>query len=147
MRGEAGEDLVLEKNFFVESILPTGVIRPLSDEEMNEYRRPFKESGEDRRPTLTWPRELPIDGEPAEVCRIVERYGGWLSRSDVPKLFINADPGSILTGSKRDFVRTWPNQVEVTVRGRHFLQEDSPEAIASAIATWYQFVARDSAAA
>lgn len=136
MRSEAGEEMVLTKNLFVEAILPASIIRKLSDEEMAEYRRPFAEAGEDRRPTLTWPRQIPLDGEPAEVARIVQAYADWLPTSDVPKLFINAEPGTILTGPQREFCRSWPNQTEVTVAGIHFIQEDSPDEIGSAISSW-----------
>ena len=133
-RSDAGEAMVLEKNVFVERVLPNAVIREMTGEEMTEYRRPFLNAGEDRRPTLTWPRQIPIDGEPEDVVATVKRYGAWLSESDVAKLFINADPGSILTGPQRDFCRTWPNQTEVTVKGTHFIQEDSPNEIGRAIA-------------
>ena len=136
MRSGAGEAMVLTKNLFVEAILPASIMRKLSDEEMNEYRRPFTEAGEDRRPTLTWPRQIPIEGEPADVAEIVQSYADWLSTSEVPKLFVNADPGTILTGSQRDFCRTWPNQTEVTVPGIHFIQEDSADAIGEALAGW-----------
>ncbi len=136
MRSEAGEEMVLTKNLFVEAILPASIIRDLSDEEMNEYRRPFTEAGEDRRPTLTWPRQIPIEGEPADVVEIVRSYGEWLSTSEVPKLFINAEPGTILTGAQREFARSWPNQTEVTVPGIHFIQEDSADEIGQAIAGW-----------
>ena len=136
MRSDAGEELVLERNAFVERILPSSILRELSDEEMAEYRRPFERAGEDRRPTLTWPRQLPIDGEPAEVVQIVDSYAKWMSQTQVPKLFINADPGSILIGSQREFCRTWPNQTEVTVPGTHFIQEDSPGRIGAALSRW-----------
>ena len=138
MRSEAGEEIVLEKNVFVERILPSAVLRELSAEEMAEYRRPYVEPGESRRPTLTWPREIPIDGEPLDVVEIVGDYADWLSRSDLPKLFINAEPGSILVGEQREFARSWPNQREVTVAGRHFVQEDSPTEIGDAIHDWLQ---------
>ena len=134
MRSPAGEDMVLQKNVFVERILPASVIRGLSDEEMTVYRRPYLEPGESRRPTLTWPRQIPIEGEPADVTRIVEAYGAWLSTSPIPKLFVNADPGVILTGPQREFCRSWPNQKEVTVKGTHFVQEDSPLEIGRAVA-------------
>jgi haloalkane dehalogenase len=137
MRSPAGEEMILEKNVFVERILPASVLRGLSDEEMAVYRRPYLEPGESRRPTLTWPREIPVEGEPADVVEIVRRYGEWLSASDVPKLFINAEPGAILTGRQREFCRTWLNQREVTVKGIHFIQEDSPGEIGQAIAEWY----------
>jgi haloalkane dehalogenase len=134
-RSPAGEEMVIEKNIFVDRVLPSAVLRELTDEEMTEYRRPFLDP-QHRRPTLTWPREIPISGEPADVVAIVQDYGQWLSNSDVPKLFINADPGSILTGPQREFARSWPNQTEVTVSGRHFVQEDSPHEIGAAIADW-----------
>ncbi len=137
-RSEAGEGMVLEKNIFVERVLPGSIIRDLSDEEMAEYRRPFLEAGEDRRPTLTWPRQIPIDGEPEDVVAIADDYAKWLSSCDVPKLFINAEPGALVQGATRDFCRTWPNQEEVTVAGRHFIQEDSPAEITRAIADWLQ---------
>jgi haloalkane dehalogenase len=135
-RSEAGEKLVLERNMFIERVLPSSVLRGLTDEEMDRYREPYLEEGETRRPTLTWPRQIPIDGEPADVVEIVEAYGEWLSSSDVPKLFINADPGAILRGRHREFCRSWPNQTEVTVAGSHFIQEDSPDTIGEAIASW-----------
>ena len=134
MRSPAGEEMVLEKNFFVERILPASVLRGLTEEEMAVYRAPYQEAGESRRPTLTWPRQIPLDGEPADVVEIVENYGQWLSGSDIPKLFVNADPGVILVGAQRDFCRAWPNQQEVTVPGSHFIQEDSPHQIGEAIA-------------
>jgi haloalkane dehalogenase len=136
LRSEAGEEMVLEKNLFIEGILPSAVLRDLTEEEMNVYRRPYLEPGESRRPTLTWPRELPINGEPEDVVSIVDDYSKWLAQSDVPKLFVNAEPGAILTGSQREFCRTWPNQEEVTVRGAHFIQEDSPHEIGEAVATF-----------
>lgn len=136
LRSAEGEQMCLEDNFFVEHVLPGGVLRDLSLTEMEVYRRPYRERGESRRPTLTWPRELPYEGHPADVHNIVEACGHWLQRSDVPKLFINAEPGSSLTGANREFCRTWPNQVEQTVRGGHFLQEDSPHDIGEAIAQW-----------
>jgi haloalkane dehalogenase len=135
-RSKAGESMVLERNIFVEAVLPGSVLRKLTDEEMAEYRRPFLEPGERRRPTLTWPREIPIDGEPADVTGIVSAYGEWLGSAAVPKLFVNAEPGAILTSALRELCRTWPNQREVTVRGGHFVQEDSPDEIGRAIAEW-----------
>ncbi len=135
-RSSAGEDMVLEKNIFVERVLPGSIIRTLDEQDMAAYRRPFAEPGESRRPTLSWPRQLPIAGEPAEVVAIVKAYGDWLKSSDVPKLFINAEPGAILTGPQREFCRSWPNQIEITVRGVHFIQEDSPDEIGLGIADW-----------
>ena len=134
-RSPAGEEMVITKNLFVEAVLPGSIQRKLSDEEMNEYRRPFVEP-EHRRPTLTWPRQIPIEGEPADVTQIVTDYGEWLSGSDVPKLLVNANPGAILNGPQLDYCRTWPNQTEVTVEGNHFCQEDSPHEIGQAIADW-----------
>lgn len=135
-RSEAGETMVLENNVFVERVLPGSILRELTDEEMDAYRRPFIEAGESRRPTLTWPRQIPIEGGPADVVAVVEGYADWLSKCEVPKLFINAEPGAILVGPQREFCRTWPNQTEVTVRGRHFIQEDSPEEIGRALRDW-----------
>jgi haloalkane dehalogenase len=136
MRSPGGEEMVLQKNVFVERILPASVIRGLTADEMERYRAPYREAGESRRPTLTWPREIPVDGEPADVVRIVQEYGDWLSKNPIPKLFINADPGSILVGAQRDFCRRWPNQQEVTVSGSHFVQEDSPDEIGRALAAF-----------
>jgi len=118
-------------------VLPASVLRTLTEAQMDTYRAPFRHPGEDRRPTLTSPREVPIDGEPADVCQIVTDYGTWLAASPVPKLFINADPGAILTGPEREWVRSWRIQQEITVPGSHFLQEDSGDAIGRAIAAWY----------
>ena len=133
-RSEAGESMVLGKNMFVERVLPGAVIRDMTEAEMDIYRKPYLAEGEDRRPTLTWPRQIPIEGEPENVCQIVDDYGAWLTESDLPKLFINAEPGSILTGKQREFCRSWPNQTEVTVNGIHFVQEDSPDEIGQAVA-------------
>jgi haloalkane dehalogenase len=141
MRSPAGEQIILEKNVFVERILPASVMRQLSEEEMAVYRRPYLQAGETRRPTLTWPREIPIEGEPKDVAHIVEEYAQWLSTSQVPKLFINAAPGSILTGAQREFCRSFPHQEEITVKGLHFIQEDSPTEIGMALA---DFVKRTS---
>ena len=135
-RSSAGEEMVLDKNTFVERVLPGSILRDLSEQEMTVYRRPFQNSGEDRRPTLTWPRQIPIDGTPADVVEIVQAYADWLTEADLPKLFINAEPGAILIGAQREFCRSWPNQSEVTVSGNHFLQEDSPHEIGQAIAAW-----------
>jgi haloalkane dehalogenase len=135
-RSDGGENMVLDKNIFVERVLAGAVIRGLGEEEMTHYRKPYLDPGEDRRPTLTWPRQIPIEGEPPEVCQIVDDYGAWLSQCDLPKLFINADPGSILTGPQREFCRSWPNQTEVTVKGTHFVQEDSPDEIGQAVAAF-----------
>ena len=135
-RSADGDDLVLNKNLFVEAVLPSSVLTPLSPEVLDEYRRPFSEAGESRRPTLTWPRQIPIEGEPANVAAIVEGYGQWMATSALPKLFINAEPGAILVGGQRDWCRTWPNQTEVTVAGIHFVQEDSGVQIGQALASW-----------
>ena len=136
LRSNAGEAMVLDRNLFVERILPASIIRDLTQDEMDVYRRPYLEPGESRRPTLTWPRQIPIDGEPVDVHEIVAAYASWMAANDMPKLFINADPGSILAGRPRTFCRTWKNQTEVTVPGLHFIQEDSPHEIGRAIAAW-----------
>ena len=135
-RSYSGESMILEDNLFVERILPGSIIRDLTEEEMSVYREPFLAPGESRRPTLRWPREIPLDGQPPDVVEIVDDYSAWVSKCDVPKLFINAEPGAILTGTQRDFCRSWPNQEEVTVKGVHFIQEDSPEEIGQAIVQW-----------
>ena len=132
LRSEEGEHMVLDENFFIEVVLPKSIIRKLSDEEMEAYRAPFLDR-EARLPTLVWPRELPIEGAPADVVKIVELYSEWLAGSDLPKLFINANPGAQVVGRIRDFCRSWPNQREVTVPGIHFIQEDSPDQIGVAI--------------
>jgi len=137
LRSQAGEKMVLEQNSFVEVMLPRAVLRGLTEEEMEHYRRPFTEPGEARRPTLTWPRQIPFDGEPADVTEIVTAYAEWLSHSDLPKLFVHGRPCTMLQ-SERAFCRTWPAQSEVTVRGLHSLQEDSPAEIGVALATWLQ---------
>jgi haloalkane dehalogenase len=134
LRAPTGEEMILDKNLFVERILPASVLRGLSEAEMAVYRKPFAQAGEGRRPTLAWPREIPIDGEPAAVVETVAAYRDWLATSEVPKLFVNADPGSILVGRQRDLCRAWPNQTEVTVAGLHFIQEDSPDEIGAAVA-------------
>ena len=138
-RSEAGEDLILKKNLFIEGVLPSAIIRDLSEKEMTVYRKPFLNELE-RRPTLDWPRQIPINGEPEKVCAIVEKYSGWMSENEIPKLFINAEPGSILVGKQRKFCRTWKNQKEVTVKGTHFIQEDSPHEIGQAIAEWVKVI-------
>jgi len=135
-RSTSGESMVLEQNTFVERVLPASVKRQLSDEEMDHYRRPFRNAGEDRRPTLSWPRNIPIEGEPADVVATVEEYGAWLSQCDLPKLFVKGEPGALIRRRALDFVRTWPNQTEVSVPGVHFLQEDSPDEIGAAVASF-----------
>src|ERR1700730_11656338 len=142
LRSPAGERMVLEQNVFVEQMLPRRMLRRLTDQEMDEYRRPFAEPGEARRPTLTWPRQLPIDGEPADVTEIVSAYAEWLRQSLIPKLFVKGDPGALLAGGPAvDFGRSWPSQSEVSVPGVHFLQEDSPDEIGRAIAEWLRSLA------
>ncbi len=135
MRSPAGESIVLEKNVFVERILPASVQRGLTPEAHVRYRQPFREPA-DRWPTLEWPRQIPIDGSPPEVVAVVERYGRWLAASAVPKLFLDADPGSILVGRQREVARGWPALTEVTVPGSHFVPEDSPHEIGRALADW-----------
>ena len=134
-RSDKGEDLILNRNMFIEGVLPSSVIRPLSDTEMDAYRAPHLET-DDRQPLLNWPRQIPIEGEPKDVVALVNEYGAFMAASDIPKLFINADPGSILVGAQREFCRSWPNQQEVTVKGLHFIQEDSPVEIGQAVANW-----------
>ena len=137
LRSEAGEELILERNVFVERILPASVLHPLTEQDLGEYRRPFAARGEGRLPTLIWPRQIPIAGQPADVHQAWAAYAAWLaSLTGLPKLFINAEPGSILTGAVRDFCRSWPDQAEVTVPGIHFIQEDSGAEIGRAIAAW-----------
>jgi haloalkane dehalogenase len=136
LRSPKGEEMVLERNLFVEQILPGAVLRSLGDAEMAVYRRPFRAPGEGRRPTLSWPREIPVEGAPEDVVEIVRGYGDWLARSPLPKLFVNAAPGAILRGRQRAFCRSWPNQEEVTVKGSHFIQEDSPDEIGRAVSAW-----------
>ena len=135
-RSAKGEDLVLQRNMFVEAVLPSSILRDLTEEEMIAYRAPF-DTPEHRQPTLNWPRQIPIEGEPAHMVELVEAYGAYMAASPIPKLFINADPGSILVGKQREFCRSWPNQTEVTVKGLHFVQEDSPEEIGRAVAAWH----------
>jgi len=135
-RSSKGEDLCLERNLFVEAVLPSSIMRELTEDEMAAYRAPFG-TPEHRQPTLNWPRQIPIDGEPAQMVELVEAYGAFMAASAIPKLFINAEPGSILVGKQREFCRSWPNQTEVTVKGLHFVQEDSPTEIGQAIAAWY----------
>ena len=135
-RSPMGEKLVLEQNVFVEMVLPGAILRKLSDEEMAAYRKPFLNAGEDRRPTLTWPRQIPIAGEPADVVEVVAAYQTWLAQSALPKLFVNAEPGALVRGAVRDLIRSWPNVSEVTVKGSHFIQEDSPDEIGQAVSEW-----------
>ena len=134
-RAPSGEEMILDRNIFVERVLPGSILRKLVPEEMAEYRRPFQ-NREDRWPTLAWPREIPIDGEPADVTALVGAYAEWMAQNEIPKLFVNAEPGAILTGAPREFCRRWPNQTEVTVTGSHFIQEDSGPEIGRAIAEW-----------
>jgi len=138
-RSEKGEDLILNRNMFIEGVLPTSIIRDLTDKEMAAYRAPFA-SPSDRQPTLNWPRQIPIEGEPPEVVTLVEEYGAFMAASDFPKLFINAEPGSSLVGRQREFCRGWPNQQEVTVESLHFIQEDSPVEIGQAVAAWLKTI-------
>lgn len=143
-RSPHGEAMVLENNVFIEGVLPSIVMRTLSEEEMDHYRQPFLNSGEDRRPMLSWPRDVPLAGEPAEVVNVIEDFDSWLSASEVPKLFVRADPG-VIQGKQRilDIVRSWPNQTEITVAGTHFLQEDSADEIGKAIASFVRTIRPD----
>lgn len=138
-RSAKGEDLILKRNIFIEAVLPGSIMRKLSEEEMAHYRAPFLRE-EDRQPTLNWPRQIPVAGEPANIVALVERYADWLKDSPLPKLFINAEPGSILVGAQREFCRSWPNQTEVTVNGVHFIQEDSADDIGKAVAIWLKAI-------
>ena len=138
-RSPKGEDLVLKRNLFIEGVLPSSIIRKLTDEQMDTYRAPFAKE-EDRQPMLNWPRQIPIAAEPPNVVALVRQYADWLSASSVPKLFVNAEPGSILVGPQREFCRSWPNQQEVTVPGLHFVQEDSGAAIGQAVANWLSHI-------
>lgn len=132
LRSERGEAMIFQENAFVEMVLPRGMFRKLVAEEMAAYRAPYLEP-EARLPTLAWPRQIPIEGEPADVTAIVRDYGAWLAQSDIPKLLINGDPGALIAGPSRDFCRAWRNQQEITVKGRHFLQEDAPHEIGAAL--------------
>jgi len=136
-RSDKGEAMILDRNMFVERVLPGSVLRKLTEAEMTEYRRPFPQPG-DRWPTLTWPRQIPIAGQPADVVQIAADYAQWMAQNDVPKLFVNAEPGAILIGAVREFCRSWKSQTEVTVPGSHFIQEDSGPAIGRAVAGWMQ---------
>lgn len=136
LRSPAGEDMVLQGNMFIEGLLPSSIMRTLTEVEMAEYRRPYLEPGESRRPTLTWPREIPIGGEPADNQKIISEYVAWMSQNDLPKLFVRAEPGALIQGPVLDFVRSWRNITEVSVAGIHFIQEDSPDEIGIAIAEW-----------
>jgi haloalkane dehalogenase len=138
-RSDKGEDMILNRNMFIEAVLPSSVIRKLSEAEMDAYRAPY-DHADDRQPLLNWPRQIPIEGEPEDVVALVNQYGAFMAGSDIPKLFINAEPGSILTGAQREFCRSWPNQQEVTVQGLHFIQEDSPVEIGQAIANWLKTI-------
>jgi haloalkane dehalogenase len=135
-RSAKGEDLILKRNMFIEGVLPSSILRKLSVDEMAQYRAPFLAEA-DRQVTLNWPRQIPIAGEPQHMVALVQQYADWVCQSPVPKLFINADPGSILVGAQREFCRSWPNQTEVTVKGLHFIQEDSGAEIGRAVAAWF----------
>jgi len=135
-RSDAGEQMVIEKNMFVERVLPNAIMREVDEATMANYHKPFLNANEDRRPTLSWPRQIPVEGTPENVVAIVDEYRSWLEQCEIPKLFINAEPGSILTGAQREYCRSWPNQKEVTVSGTHFIQEDSPHEIGEAIASF-----------
>jgi haloalkane dehalogenase len=134
-RSEKGEDLILKRNMFIEGVLPSSVIRTLSEAEMEAYRAPHP-TPDDRQPLLNWPRQIPLGGEPEDVVALVNQYSAFMAANEIPKLFINADPGSILVGPQREFCRSWPNQQEATVKGLHFIQEDSPLEIGQAVASW-----------
>mgnify|MGYP003408338200 FL=1 len=138
-RSAKGEDLILKRNMFIEAVLPGSIMRQLSEDDMARYRAPFVRE-EDRQTTLNWPRQIPIAGEPPNIVALVQQYADWLKDSPIPKLFINAEPGSILVGAQREFCRAWPNQTEVTVNGVHFIQEDSANDIGKAVAIWLKAI-------
>ncbi len=138
-RSAKGEDLILKRNMFIEAVLPGSIMRQLSEDDMARYRAPFVRE-EDRQTTLNWPRQIPIAGEPPNIVALVQQYADWLKHSPIPKLFINAEPGSILVGAQREFCRAWPNQTEVTVNGVHFIQEDSADDIGKAVAIWLKAI-------
>lgn len=139
LRSPEGERMCLRENFFVEKMLPAGVLRTLTDGELDAYRAPFAVAGEDRRPTLAWARQVPLDGQPADIAEIIAAYGGWLAKSPLPKLHVRGDPGQIMAREAQyAFCRSWANQQEVTVPGLHFLPEDSPHQIGAAIAAWIE---------
>ncbi len=142
LRSPAGEEMILQKNLFIERVLPGSILRPLAEEELEVYRQPYREPGESRRPMLVWPREIPLDGEPADVTQIVADYATWMASTPIPKLLIHGVPGSILVGAQRSFCRTWPNQREISVQGLHFLQEDSPHEIGEALADFIKEIRR-----
>ena len=133
-----GEEMVLQNNFFVEVILPDiGVVRTLSDEEMAEYRRPFP-TPESRKPTLVWPRQIPIGGEPADTTAAVLANGEWLMASDLPKLYFASAPGALNPPPVAEFFKAnLKNLTAVDLGpGAHFLQEDHPHAIGRALSDW-----------
>ena len=140
-RSPAGEEMILEKNLFIERVLPGSILRDLSEEEMDVYRRPFAIAGEARRPTLTWPRQIPIEGDPQDVNAVISEYSKWLGTTEFPKLFVDAEPGAILLDRQREIVRNWPNVSEITVKGSHFIQEDSPHEIGTALRDWLSALA------
>jgi haloalkane dehalogenase len=144
LRSPAGERMVLDDNFFVETLMPSGVMNPLSADVLAEYRRPFTKPGEGRRPTLTWAREIPIDGKPANMAATVAGYSRWMANTPIPKLFLNGDPGAVLVGAARDHCRQWPNQTENTVLGNHLLTEDSADPIGRHLAAWLSAIAATS---
>lgn len=140
LRTDDGEELVLQQNLFIEKVLPAMVLGDLPTEVWNEYRRPYRNPGEDRRPSLTWPREIPVNGEPADVLAVIEANNRWLAESPLPKLYIHVEPETVMKGHVLDEVRTFPNQTEVTVEGLHYVQEDSPHEIGVALANWYRLL-------
>ncbi len=144
-RSAKGEDLILKRNMFIEAVLPGSIMRQLSEDDMARYRAPFVRE-EDRQTTLNWPRQIPIAGEPPNIVALVQQYADWLKHSPIPKLFINAEPGSILVGAQREFCRAWPNQTEVTVKGVHFIQEDSADEIGRSVAAWLKAIEAGEAA-
>lgn len=140
-RTAEGEKAALEKNVFVEQMLfERGIVRDLSDVEKEVYRRPTTRAGGTNLPSIIMPNDIPFDGEPADNHKIIEFYAEWLAKSDVPKLFVNADQGHGLVGAAREHARTFKNQTEVTLHGRHYLQEDVPDGIGAALSEFVKKV-------
>jgi haloalkane dehalogenase len=137
-----GEQMVLDNNFFVEQLLPRSVMRGLLPAEMAHYRAPFAERAA-RKPTLAWPREIPIAGEPPDVVEIVTRYRDALCRSQLPKLLVTVDPGILVTAPIVAWARESLPRLEIVSvgKGLHFIQEDHPHEIGERLADWLRRLA------
>jgi haloalkane dehalogenase len=131
--------LVINKNIFVEQLLPGAILRNLTEEEMNHYREPY-ETVDSRRPTWVWPNEIPIDGNPADVQKIVTDYNQWLQETETPKLLFYARPGGLINASMVDWSEANLKNLETVDLGQgiHYLQEDHPQTIGKALANWIQ---------